>query len=143
MPAFSSGSSSSSIIVTGDAALWVTGDVNLSGGGYIQIMPGARLRLYVGGSASFSGGGIVNSTGFAANLSIIGLSSSTSVSFSGNSDFAGTINSPQAAITVGGGASIYGAFIGRTVRLNGTPTLHYDQALAAPTGLIVTGWKEM
>jgi len=138
-----SGSGSTPIIVTGNAVLWVTGDFSLSGGGYVQILPGASLTLYVGGSASLSGGGVINGTGLAANFTLIGLSSNTGVSFSGNADFVGTINAPQAAISLSGNAVVYGAVIGKTVSISGNPALHYDQALATPTGLMVTSWTEL
>ena len=131
------------MIVTGHATLWVTGDFTVKGNGYVQIMTNASLTLIVGGTTKVAGGGVVNGTGLASQFSYIGLSSNTSIDFGGNTAFIGTINAPQADVTIHGTADSYGAVIGKTVTLKGNASFHYDQALAAATGLIVWSWIEL
>src|SRR5438093_4771985 len=107
------------MLVPVDATLYVNGNLSTSGGGGIIIAPGASLKLYIAGSASFTGNGIVNGTGRARNLSIYGLKTSTSFSYSGTSKFIGTVNAPNAALAFSGGAEAFGGFSGKTVNLSG------------------------
>src|SRR5205085_1483667 len=79
------------VVVTGHCTLWVTGNLNVIGDGYIYIMPGASLNLYVDGKASISGGGVVNGSGSPKNFSYFGLSDSAVLNYSGSADFVGTI----------------------------------------------------
>jgi hypothetical protein len=140
---FTSSDKTKPMVVTGDATLWVTGDFTVSGSGYVYISPGASLTIYIGGKGTVSGGGVVNGTGVPADCSILGLSSCTDLTYSGSADYVGTINAPQADMTVSGGADVYGAVICRTFTSSGGSGVHYDQALQSPTGLVVTGWVEL
>ena len=144
---FVSNSTNRPMVVTGHATLWVTGDFTVSGGGYVYIAPGASLNLYVGGRANMSGGGVVNGsgpdgTGLPANFSYFGLSSNSLMQYSGLADLIGTINAPQAAVKITGGASLYGAIICNSFNSNGTSGVHYDQTLAGGGIFLVTSWRE-
>jgi hypothetical protein len=133
------------IVVTGNATLWVTGDFTVSGSGYVYIAAGASLTLYIGGQGVFSGGGIINSTGNPLNFTVRGLSSNNLLACSGSANLIGTINAPQADVTVSGGAGFYGAVICGTFTSSDGSGVHYDQALegAAGTGPVVISWAEM
>ncbi len=131
------------MIVTGNATLWVTGDVTLSGTGIIVIMPGASLKLYIGGVAKIAGGGVLNGTGLASQFSLIGLPGNTSITYSGNYAFIGTINAPQADVEMNGTPELYGAVLAKSFYAVGVSAVHYDEALATATGLVVTSWKEL
>lgn len=127
---FTTSSSSRPLIVTGNAIFYVSGNFTISGSGYVQIMPGASLTLYVGGTATFAGGGIVNSTGLAANFSYFGLNSNTSLTYAGSSTLIGSINAPQANFTQSGSGGMYGAAIANTINISGGG-MHFDESLAA------------
>jgi len=142
-PAFTSSDSTKPLIVTGNAVLYLTGNLTVSGSGFIQIRPGASLTLYVGGTAVVSGGGVVNGTGLASNFSLIGLNSCTSITYSGSAAFIGTVNAPQAALTISGGGGAYGAIIAKSATISGSGGLHYDDSLGASGGLVATGWVEL
>jgi hypothetical protein len=131
------------MIVTGNATLWLTGDLNVSGNGAIVIMPGASLTLYVGGEVDIGGGGVLNDTGLASQFTIIGLASNKSISFGGNSTFVGRINAPQADVKLNGTPEFYGASISQSFTSVGTADFHYDEALGTATVLVVTSWKEL
>jgi hypothetical protein len=120
------------IIVTSQATLYVTGDFTVQGNGYIKIMPGASLTLYVGGRAVISGCGVVNANGRPSTFSYIGLPGNKSITYTGASAFYGTINAPQADVTLSGNAEIFGAVICNTYTSSGRARVHYDTALAAP-----------
>jgi hypothetical protein len=136
------------IVVTGNAALWVTGDFIINGTGYVYIAPGASLKVYVGGKGSISGGGVVNDSngqgaGLPANFSYIGLPTSTSLIYSGHADFVGTINAPQAAVNISGGSSVFGAIICDTFTSGGGSGVHYDEGLNGGGLLTVISWREI
>ena len=137
------GSQKRPMIVTGNATLWVTGDFTVSGTGYIKIDPTASLNLYVGGNGGIRGGGIVNGSGDPNHFSYIGLTNSTTLSYSGAADFVGTINAPQADVSISGGSSVYGAVICKTFNSSGGSGVHYDQKLGGGGIFLITSWREM
>jgi hypothetical protein len=143
LPTLNIGGGVNALFVTTNVTLWITGDLKVQGGGYIFIAPGANLKLYVSGNASLAGGGLVNGTGPASSFSYIGLSSSTSFSYSGRGAFFGTINAPQANISVSGSIDFYGAIICKSFSASGGAAVHYDVSLATGSGLIATGWFEL
>lgn len=143
------------MLVTGNAVLWVYNSISLSGQAQIILAPGATLKLYVGNttgsgaSASLGGNGIVN-PGNAMNFQYFGLPSNTSLSYSGNAAFTGTVYAPNAAFTLGGGGNnIYdfvGASVTSSVNMNGHFHFHYDENLGRigpRRGYIVTSWNEI
>jgi len=136
------------IIVTANATLWVTGNFNVIGEGYVYIAPGASLKLYVEGSTSISGGGVVNDslgsgTGRPASFSYYGLPGNKVLNYSGKADFVGTINAPNANLGLSGGASLFGAIICNSFTSSGTSGVHYDQSLNGGSILLITSWKEL
>ena len=145
MDTFSSnGSGDRLIVTTTNVVLWVN-DMTLGGQGSIDILPGASLTLYIGRTATLGGGGIVNIAGggTANQLSIIGLNTCTSISYKGGSSFVGTINAPQADLTVGGGPEFFGAAISKTFTANGCPAIHYDRSITSKAPPVVSSWKEL
>ena len=139
-------SSSSKILVTGKARLYVRGSTSMSGQAQIEILPGGSLEFYSAGTASFGGGGVLNDPGNAANFAFYGLPSCTSVSYGGNAGFIGTIYAPEASVTMQGTSDMVGAFVGNTVTLGGNGSMHYDEALQGdPTEgrYLVASWLEL
>jgi hypothetical protein len=150
MDNFSSMDKTRPMIITGDVTLWVTGNINVSGSGYVRIEPNASLNLYVGTTdtttpsvMSVSGGSLVNATGSPKNFHYYGLPSNTTLNYNGQSDFVGTVNAPQAAFTISGNASLYGAVICDSFNSNGGSNVHYDQALRGGGFFMITSWKEL
>src|SRR5204862_7826679 len=115
--------------VTGNATLYVNGNFSTSGSGGLYIAPGASLKLYIAGTGSFSGNGIVNNAGVARNLSIYGLNSSRSISYSGTSEFIGTVYAPHADFRFSGSSGAFGAFTGETINVSGGAHVAYDEDL--------------
>lgn len=138
-----------SLLVNGDAVLYVTGDISLSGQSYIYIAPGATLQLYVGGNSSIGGKGVMNADAKASSFSYWGLPTNKQISMHGNAAFTGTIYAPQAALTLGGGGNNNYDFVGATitdsVKMNGHFKFHYDEALrkfGPNRGYIIASWNE-
>jgi len=143
-------SSTKTMMVIGQAQLYVPGNFFMSGQSRIIIAPGASFRLYVGGTANFCGQGIYNDTGSALNCWIFGRPTCTTIKYTGNSEFIGVIYAPDANLHIGGGGSdildFQGASITASVTMGGKFQFHYDEALAdkGPVkGYYVTSWDEM
>ena len=144
------GTLSGKILVKGDVTLWVTGAVNIGSGEFIEVAPGASLKLYVSGASTVIGGqGVVNDTGYAKNFQYYGLPTNTSIDYKGNSAFTGTVNAPQADVKLGGGGTtdydFVGSMVANSVTMNGHFHIHYDEALqpAIPNGYLVASWNEV
>ena len=137
--------------VTGNAVLYVVGNVNISGNAGIEIAPDASLMMFVGGSStSISGNGFVNESGNTLKLEYWGLPSNTSIDLGGNAGFVGAVYAPQADLRFNGGGNTTTDFIGgavtKTATLNGHFNFHYDEALKklGPfKGYVASSWDEM
>jgi hypothetical protein len=145
------------VITAPKTTVWIQGGFTPGVGGITIVSSNAAsLVLYVGtvsGSGDtlkMSGQGTINSPGYANNLQIYGLPSLTSVDFTGNSKFVGTIYAPEADMKGGGSGNnnldTSGAMIVKSVTLTGHWNFHYDQALTnnGPSrGWIPKNWTEV
>jgi hypothetical protein len=64
------------------------------------------------------------------------------MSISGNGGFSGAVYAPHYNVEMVGGGntdSIFGSFVGNTVRMTGVQSVHYDEALA--DGGLVSDYK--
>ena len=145
--AFSSGLKlQGSMLVQGTCNLYIGGgNFTITSGGSIIIAPGAKLNLYMDGpTTSMGGGGILNGTGYPGNFSYYGTTNNTTISYSGGVDFYGTINAPEANITLTGGASVFGAVICNTYTSKSSGAgLHYDESLGGPGILKLVSYREL
>jgi Tfp pilus assembly protein PilX len=140
---------SGKVLIQGNVTLYVTGDVNIGSGEFIELAPGATLDLYVGGAAKFAGQGVVNDGGLANSFHYYGLPTNTSVDYGGNSAFYGIINAPEADIKLSGGGGLdmdfSGAMVVNSLYINGHYHIHYDEASppikARP--LVIASWTEI
>ena len=102
--------------------------------------------MYTAGNMSIAGSGVMNGPGFAVNFAIYGLPTCTSISYSGGSQFIGTINAPEAAVGLTGTSDAMGAVVGASFSLSGGMGLHYDQALRGNPKegrYLVASWQEI
>jgi hypothetical protein len=138
--------------VSGVVNLYLAAGISMSGQSFIYIEPNSKLTVYVAGDASLSGQGVVNGTLNATNFTYIGLPGNTSISYTGNSDFLGTIYAPEADFSMSGGGSATVNFVGSVVAnsasFNGHYSFHYDEALAGclyggGSAYFVSSWKEL
>ena len=133
------------VLVNGNATLYVTGNILFNIGDFLQIVPGASLKLYMGGaSASFQT--VINPNTGAASFLYFGLPSNTLIGLSGTSDLTGAIYAPEASVTLTGSAEIFGAVMAHDTTMRGNAAVHYDESLAdiPPTrGFIIRSWNEL
>lgn len=152
---YTSTAPSSPLQVNGPTMLWLQGG-GPKNGLDVNIATNASLVMYVGntkGSAvslTLSGNGNMNTPGIPRNFQIYGLPTLTSVAFSGNAGWTGTLYAPEAAFTGNGGGNnvqdCSGAIVVGSCTLNGHWNFHYDQSLtnSGPSrGWLATGWKEI
>jgi hypothetical protein len=111
--------------------IWVTGDFQTSGSGYILQQTGVHTIWHIDGSVNISGSSINNQSGQAANCLLdLTNGSSQQVQVSGSGNLIACINAPAANFNISGSANLIGAFIGKTMQISGGASVHYDQALA-------------
>lgn len=142
-----------SMVVTGHATLYITGNFSMSGSGFIYLQPNSTFTMYVGttnvsgnNSMTISGGGIANGTGVAANLAVYCLPSVKTATYSGNAAFIGTGNAPEASTSISGGADAYGAIIGNDISLSGGAGFHWDESQGGGEPYpkyTVVAWREL
>ena len=137
--------SGGSIGVVGNVTLYVNNSFTTSGQTYVYLYPGAKLKLYISGSFSAGGGGIINGTGTADQLTVYGTSTNSQTwSYTGQSIFVGTVYAPYADFNFAGGAGAIGSFTGNTVTIAGNAAVHYDEHLSsAIKGYTVSSWNEL
>jgi len=129
--------------------IWVTGDFNTSGSGYISQQPNVHVTYYIDGSITTSGQSFNNQSNVAANNVIYGIgSSSTTMTVSGAGTFIAAVYAPKYNITLSGAANFSGAFIANTLLISGGASMHYDASLKnlstreGATGYSVGSWIE-
>ena len=142
--------SSDCIIVQGSNCVYFAGGFSMVANTYIYITPGSSLTIFSGGPVKMAGQGVMNGSGYATNLTLIGTPSCTSISYSGGSEFLGTIYAPDAEFSMtGGGSSSYnlvGSVVAGSVKIQGNYQVHYDESLKRPpTGAsyYVCYWREV
>ena len=118
--------------------IYVTGDVKVTGTADFVLDPGVRAKLYFEGNVKIAGNGVVNSNNQPGDLLMYGINPPTGTSRSfeigGTSLLSAAVNAPGFDVQVNNGGtrgSVYGAFVGKTVKMNGVTDLHYDEALGA------------
>jgi hypothetical protein len=133
------------------AQIVVTGDVSLTGKAQIKLDPGVYVRIFFLGNADMGGNGFMNPNSPLA-LQLYGVdrpkladgspASIGNIKIAGNGGFSGSVYAPNYDIEMVGGGntdSIFGAFVGNSVRMTGVQSVHYDEALA--DGGLITDYR--
>lgn len=94
-----------------------------------SIQTSGQVTIYVTGAVDFRGQAMIGAGNqpTALRLNIIG---NPNVRIEGGGLLVGAIYAPEATVVVRGNAEVYGAIVGRALRLEGNATVHYDEALA-------------
>lgn len=140
-----SGNKTVTINGSGTVRLYVTGDTSIGGSSQITLSSGVKVEIYAGGDIDGGGGGVVNNTGYSANLQIYGLPTCTSVNLHGSGNYTGALYAPSAAVTVAGNVTYTGSIVGNTITVPGGPSFHYDEALATTGNVLyytLSSWRE-
>jgi hypothetical protein len=138
-----------SLSVSGGNTITLTGStyfftsLKLSGNSTLQV--NGPVKIYVTGDVDLSGGTVVNTTQRAVNFqlyvhpyavpSTFTPPATPSVKLSGGNASAYAVYAPAAAVAITGGSNVFGSVIGRTITAAGGSKIHYDAALAEQLGL--------
>jgi hypothetical protein len=111
-----------------------------------SLAPTGPTVLYVDGPVSIAGQGIATASNRPRNL-IIYVTTSDTVSLSGQGDFYGGIYAPLSHIQNTGQGALYGAAIGNTYSQSGNGAVHFDQDLKRISGgpsqtIQIQSWQE-
>jgi hypothetical protein len=132
--------------------IWVTGDFTTSGSSYILQKPGVHVTYHIEGDVKVTGSSFVNQTNIAENniLNVVTPASGAtrSVTVNGGGDIIGAFNAPASDFSMTGTANIFGGLIGKTMRITGGGSIHYDEALSkiygsGDYGYTVGSWVEV
>jgi hypothetical protein len=131
-------------LITGNAVLYVTGDIKFSTDEKLVIAPGASLKIYCGASGAIFG--IVDNQNVnPATFMYLGLPSNKTIDFQGQAGLTCTVYAPSAALTFNGHSTIYGSIVASGAKLNGNAAIHYDESLRKilpRRGFIILSWNE-
>lgn len=136
------------IRIDGDVTLIVDGDLFATGKTRIRVPSGSSLALYVDGDMLLSGGEIVNEMEIPEKVRIYGASTCREVSLAGGSAFHAAVYAPGAHIRISGETELFGAAAGKTVDICECARVHYDEALreaaggTVPTGFRILWWRD-
>ena len=114
--------------VNGRTALYIGGDLRVSGSLNVELGPEGELDVFVAGTLDGTG-----SMSFgdpmrpAATRVYVG--GSGEVSLQGGSAFVGNLYAPRAPISIAGSSDIYGSVFGRRIDSAGSLGVHYDRAI--------------
>jgi hypothetical protein len=126
--------------------VYVTGAVNASGNAEIIVEPGVHAKIIVAGNVKIAGNGIMNRNNQPGDLQIYGISpldnSPRIMEIGGNTHLSAAVYAPGFDVQINNGGtrgSVYGSFVGKTVKMNGVTDLHYDEALGS--GGMISNYK--
>ena len=101
-------------------------NVTLNGSSTLNIH--GPTTIYVTGKLLRAGTSDVNNnTQLASNLQI--LSTGGTIDVSSNTPFYGVIYAPESRVTIDGDADLFGAVVGKTLKVIGNSAAHYDESL--------------
>jgi hypothetical protein len=140
---------SKTLLIDGDIALYITGEIILGNSAEIQIDNDASLILYLGGNFEGKNSSTINNlTQNAKKLQIYCLDSCENMVFKNISDFYGVIYAPDAEVIMDNSANLYGAVVARTFEQKNSAALNYDASLRDASvndeavRFVVTNWHE-
>ncbi len=137
--------SGKTMLVTGNATLYIGGSMTLNNSAII-ILPGGKLAVYVKGDQfSANGTSQINAAGTADQFAFYGLSSLTAFKGNGNATLVGTVYAPRAHAEFQNYFQLIGAGMFDVVEAQRYVQFHCDEALSKNQNqlFIVTSWNEL
>ncbi len=130
-----SGNSVLTVSGTGNATMFIDGNLSISGKASFIVSNGVSLTIYITGNISIDGGGILNQGPPTDLIIYASAEKGSQVTISGNSEFSGALYAPLNNISVTGNSTFMGAVKGMTVTGSGNAGFHYDE----DTGPLLSG----
>ena len=120
---------------SGSVTLYIDGTFKMGSGSQIFMDKGMDLTIYVKDLVEITGASIVNQDDNPATLKIYSSAEGKAHTFDlqPGGSFHGTVYSPLSDVSVSGSAELFGAIIGKMVRIGGLG-VHYDEDLRGGGG---------
>lgn len=138
------------ITIEGHITLYITGKVELDNNAEIEISEGSSLTLYIEGEFKMSNGGKINNLNQKPpNCKVFSTATSeVDYCFDNVGEFYGAVYAPNGKIEIKNNAVIYGAILGKELKIDNSAEVYGDQGLRkgtfndADTKLIKGRWWE-
>jgi hypothetical protein len=126
-----------SLQIDGRVALYVGGDVSVSGGLQIALAPGAELDLFVAGNVSIQGTSSFGDVNAPARVRVyVG---GTSFTLSADATVGANVYAPNAVLQLASSFQMWGAVFASDLQFSGDFTIHYDTSVLQTPGCTPTG----
>ncbi|NVJ16827.1 hypothetical protein [Myxococcus sp. AM010] len=119
------GTGRATLTIRARTALFVEGVVDLGGGLSVDVQAPGALDLFLGGSVAVAGPLTLGSTATPSRVRVY-VAGSNVLALSAGSTLAGNLYAPRAALSLSGGAEVFGSVFVRHVEASGPLRLHYD-----------------
>ena len=124
--------SNSTLTITSDVTLYITGDFTMSSNSQLDIADGVSVTIYLGGTFSQNSNSQINNLSEdPTKLLILGTDSfNGTMTWNSNTDFYGAVYVPRAHVDFRSNIDFYGSIIANTFEFSSNARFHYDRALA-------------
>ncbi len=112
--------------ITGPVALFVDGDVNLTGAAAFVLEPGAELDIFIAGDLRSTGAGLFGDPERPADLRVY-VAGSGDIDITGAAGFAGNLYAPRANAVARGALFVEGSIVAKNIEVNGALTVRFDR----------------
>jgi Tfp pilus assembly protein PilX len=131
--------------VTFQSGVYYFSSITLGALSNIIIAPNAQVTIYVTGNIQFGQTCKINGGGVPSNLQIW---SKGSLGFDQGCSFYGTFYGPNGAIQYDQTTQVYGALVGKTIKLDQSACFHYDRSLSrtghgAAGNMLAVAWRQI
>lgn len=130
-----------SIIVSNRKTMTLTGpgsflvnDLRVENGALTVDNTAGPVTLYVTGQIYLADKGRISITDLDPEKFAIYAVSSNPISLVGSSQFYGVLHAPLSPVDVSGSGEFYGALAGKSIKVRGRATIHYDSSLTGKSG---------
>ncbi|AEI66380.1 putative lipoprotein [Corallococcus macrosporus] len=119
------GTGHATISIRARTALFVQDIVDLGDGLTVEVQAPGELDLFLGGSVAVAGPLMLGSTAAPSRVRVY-VAGTNVLALSAGSTLAGNLYAPRAALSLSGGAEVFGSVFVRHVEASGPLRLHYD-----------------
>ena len=114
--------------VTGRVALFVDGDVVVSGNFSVTLASGAELDLFIARDVNVMGTLMIGDPSHAARTRVY-VGGDQSIALSNTAAIAANLYAPTSALQVSGALEVYGSLFSENIQASDRVTVHYDRAV--------------
>ncbi|HEY3821528.1 MAG TPA: hypothetical protein VGL81_30385 [Polyangiaceae bacterium] len=123
--------------VTGRAALFVAGDLDVDGGLKVVLSPGTELDLFVAGNVELQGTTSLGDVDAPARMRLyVG---GNTVTLSANATVGANVYAPSADVQLASSFEMWGAVFAQSLQFSGDFTIHYDTSVLDEPGCAPPG----